>query len=123
MENNLKTQVEGFASMLGQGKLLEAFDKYYGDNVAMQENEADSRVGKEANRKAEEAFVNGFSKINKIEILGIAVGDNYSVLEYHFDVDHKEYGRINKKQVAIQKWQDNKIIYEKFYYDPNAKLA
>ena len=123
MQNDITNNVNDLAKMLSEGKLLEAFEKYYDENVSMQENEMEPRVGKEANRKGEEAFVGGFNKINKIEILGVAIGDNYSVMEYHFDVDHKEYGRINKKQVAVQRWQDGKIVNEKFYYDPAAKLA
>lgn len=121
--NNITESVYGLAEMVSQGKLMEAFEKYYADNVSMQENEGDIRTGKDANRKAEEAFVGGITKINEITMLTVAVGDNVSVLEYHFDVEHKDYGRINKNQVAIQRWQNNKITSEKFYYDPMAKLS
>lgn len=121
--NNFTESVHGLAEMVSQGKLMEAFEKYYADNVSMQENEGDIRTGKDANRKAEEAFVGGITKINEINMLTVAVGDNVSVLEYHFDVEHKDYGRINKNQVAIQRWQNNKITSEKFYYDPMAKLS
>lgn len=122
MNTNINESVSDLAKMISEGKLLEAFDQYYDERVSMQENEAEPRVGKEANRKAEEVFVNGITKINKIEILGVAIGENFSVLEYHMDVEHKDYGRINKNQVAVQRWENNKIISEKFYYDPTAKL-
>lgn len=116
-------RVNSFAKMIGEGKLLEAFDTYYGEDISMQENEATPRAGKDANRRAEEIFVRGLTKINSIVMLGVAIGENYSVLEYHFDVEHKDYGRINKNQVAVQHWKDNKIISEKFYYDTAAKLV
>ncbi len=121
--NNITENVHNLAEMISHGKLMEAFEEYYADNVSMQENEGDIRTGKDANRAAEKAFVGGITKINEINMLTIAVGDNVSVLEYHFDVEHKDYGRINKNQVAIQIWQNNKIISEKFYYDPMAKLV
>ena len=38
------------------GKIMDAFEKYYADDVVMQENSEDPRVGKAANRKAEEEF-------------------------------------------------------------------
>ena len=123
MNNDITKSVNDLVKMIGEGRLLEAFDAYYSDNVSMQENEAGPRIGKDANRKAEEVFVNGLTKINKIDMLGVAIGDNFSVLEYHMDVEHKDYGRINKNQVAVQRWENNKIISEKFYYDPGAKLA
>lgn len=123
MNTNLTENVNNFAKMIGEGKLLEAFDTYYSDEVSMQENEAAPRVGRDENRKAEEVFVNGLTKINSIVILGVAIGENYSVLEYQLDVEHKDYGRINKKQVSVQHWKDNKIISEKFYYDTATKLV
>lgn len=123
MNNDFTESVHDFAKMIGDGKLMEAFEKYYADNVSMQENEGEPREGKDANRKAEEAFVGGITKINAITVSIVAVGDNVSALEYRFDVEHKDYGRINKNQVAIQRWQNNKITSEKFYYDPTAKLG
>ena len=123
MINQITESVHDLAKMIGDGKLMEAFEKYYADNVSMQENEGEIRTGKDANRKAEEAFVGGITKINEITMLAVTVGDNVSALEYHFDVQHKEYGRINKNQVAIQRWQNNKITSEKFYYNPTATLG
>lgn len=123
MDNNIKENVAELVVMIGEGKLLEAFEKYYDENVSMQENEAEARVGKDANRKAEEAFVQGITKINKIEILGVAVGENFSAIEYYMDVEHADYGNIKKNQVAVQNWQNNKIVREKFYYDSAAKLT
>ncbi len=40
------------------GKILEAFESYYHDDVVMSENGAPERVGKDANREYEEQFVN-----------------------------------------------------------------
>ena len=40
------------------GKILEAFESYYHDDVVMSENGAQERVGKDANREYEEQFVN-----------------------------------------------------------------
>ena len=96
---------------------LEAFEKYYSDEVVMQENEDEARVGKEVNRKYEEAFVNGIVEVHSAKTLGIAVGDNYSVIESSMDVTHKDWGRVARTQVAIQHWKDGKVVGEKFYYN------
>lgn len=111
-----KSLVTDLANMIVEGKILEAFEKYYADDVVMQENNDAPRVGKEANRAYEEAFVNGIEKINDMKILGIAVGDNYSTMESYIDAVHKEWGPMKMSQVAVQQWKDGKIINEKFYY-------
>ncbi len=116
MNTNIKPLVTDLNTMLTQGKLLEAFDKYYADNVVMQENNSEPRIGKEANRKSEEAFVGGVTAYNDVQILNSAVNGNTAITEYFMDVDHKEWGHMAKTQVAVQEWKDGKIVKEKFYY-------
>ncbi|MEI7810137.1 MAG: SnoaL-like domain-containing protein [bacterium] len=115
--NDVKMLVEDLAKMISEGKILEAFDKYYADNVSMQENEDEARLGKEVNRKYEEAFVGGITEVHSSMILGIATGDNYSVIESSMDVTHKDWGRVARTQVAVQRWENGKIVKEKFYYN------
>ncbi len=114
---DLKKNVESLASMIKEGKILEAFDMYYSDDVVMQENEDAPRVGKEANRAYEEAFVNGIVEVRDMQILGIAYGDNgYVTMESSMDATHKDWGVMKMSQVAVQKWQDGKVVSEKFYH-------
>lgn len=115
--NNTKELVEGLAQMIGEGKILEAFEKYYADNVSMQENEDAPRLGKEVNRAYEKAFVEGITEFHDAKTLGIAWGDNYSVIESFMDVTHKDWGRSARSQVAVQRWENGKIVKEKFYYN------
>lgn len=113
---NTKMLVEDLAKMIEEGKILEAFEKYYADDVVMQENDDEPRVGKEVSRGYEEAFVNGIVEMHAGKTLGIAVGDNYSTIESFMDVTHKDWGRIARSQVAVQHWKDGKVVNEKFYY-------
>jgi len=115
--NNTKELVDGLVKMVGEGKIMDAFEKYYADNVIMQENENTPRVGKDVNREYEKAFVGGIIEFHNAKTLGVAVGDNYSTVESFMDVTHKDWGRVARTQVAVQKWENGKIINEKFYYD------
>jgi len=115
--NDTKELVQDLAKMIGEGKIMEAFEKYYAENVTMQENETAHRVGKDANRAFEEAFVGGITEFRESKVLGITWGDNISMVESHMDATHKDWGVMKKTQVAVQRWQDGKIVSEKFYYD------
>lgn len=115
--NNTKELVEDLAKMIGEGKILEAFEKYYADDVTMQENEEPLRVGKDANRAYEKAFVEGITEVHGAKTLGTAAGDNYSMIESFMDLTHKDWGRSARTQVAVQHWKDGKIVAEKFYYN------
>ncbi len=115
--SNVKELVEDLTKMIGEGKMLEAFEKYYADNVVMQENETTPRVGKDVNREYEKAFVSGIVEVHGSKIIGVATGDDYATVESFMDVTHKDWGRIARTQVSVQKWENGKIVNEKFYYD------
>ena len=114
--NDIKMLVDDLNSMIMNGKILEAFEKYYADDVTMQENNEPIRVGKDVNRKFEQEFMAGVVEFHGAKILGVAVGDNLSMVEWWMDMTHKVYGRAAKNQVAVQRWQNGQIVSERFYY-------
>jgi hypothetical protein len=113
---NLKELVEGLNSMILKGQIMEAFDKYYHDEIIMQENEQTPTIGKAENRKREEQFLVNLVEFRKAEVKAIAIGNNVTMVEWFFDYTHKEWGKKTYHQVAVQRWKDDKIIHERFYY-------
>lgn len=99
-----------------QGKALEAFEMYYHDQVVMQENENEPTIGKEANRKREEEFFSSITEFRGARPLKVTVGEGVSMVQWHYDYTHKEWGVRNYTQVSVQEWQDGKIIREQFFY-------
>ena len=112
----LLEKIHDLNELILQGKVLEAFEKYYHEDVVMQENEEPTRVGKAANRQREEAFLSSLVEFRKAQPLKVTVGKNVSMVEWHYDFTHKEWGVRNYTQVSVQQWQDGQIIKEKFYY-------
>ncbi len=115
--SDLKTKVEELNQMVLDGKILDAFEKFYADEVVMQDNDYPARVGKEANRQYEEAFVNGLTAFRGAKVLNSVVSDDLAVTEWWMDYDHKDYGTRNYRQLAVQRWKNGKIVEEKFYYN------
>ncbi len=104
-------------SLVLQGKSIEAFQKYYHQDVVMQENENTPTTGKEANLQRELEFYGAVTEFRGAHPLKVTVGDNYSMVEWHYDYTHKDWGVKNYTQVSVQEWQDGQIIKEKFYYN------
>jgi hypothetical protein len=102
--------------LLQTGKLLDAFHKYYDDEVTMQENELPATVGKSANRLREQEFLNNIIDFREASVLDTAVADNVSFVKWHFDYTHREWGVRNYTQVSVQHWKEGKIIKEQFFY-------
>ena len=112
----LKDLVEDLNSMILKGQIMEAFEKYYHNDVVMQENEQTPTIGKAANREREEQFLANLVEFRKAEAKAVAVGDNVTMVEWFFDYTHKEWGKKTYHQVAVQRWKDGKIMHERFYY-------
>jgi len=98
------------------GDILGAFDKYYADDVVMQENDAEPVKGKAANRKREEEFVGSVEQFHAAKLLGEAVNGDVSYSEWFYDVTFKGAGRVKMEQVASRRWKNGKVSHERFYY-------
>ena len=114
---DLRTQVDQLNKMILEGKILDAFEKFYADDVVMQDNNYPVRVGKEVNRQYEEAFVNGLTEFRGAKVVNTLISDGLAVVEWWFDYTHKDYGVRNYTQLSVQRWNGGKIVEEKFYYN------
>lgn len=102
--------------MVLTGKALEAFDEFYADDVVMQENSETPRVGKAANRKAEEEFFASVAEWHEGKVLAAAVNGDVSFSEWFMDITLTNGYRVKMAQVAVRKWKDGKIAHERFFY-------
>lgn len=114
---NLFEKICDLNDLVLQGKTMKAFEKYYDDEVIMQENEAKPTVGKVANRIREVAFLNNITEFRVTRPLKVTVGQGVTMVEWHYDYTHKEWGERNYTQISVQEWKNGKIIKEKFYYN------
>jgi hypothetical protein len=107
--------------MIIEGKAKEAFEKFYANDVVMQEPTGDPpRVGKDDCRKAEDAFYGNVEEFHSSKLLGSAVGDGVTYSEWLFDFKLKGQPRVALQQVARRQWKNGKIVNERFYYHRGA---
>ena len=113
---DIEANVKDLNQMVLEGKMMDAFEKYYADDVVMQEINMEPTVGKDANREREKKWLEGITDFRGAEVKNVAVGDNVSMVEWFMDYSHKEYGDVKMAQVAVQNWKDGKIVKEVFYH-------
>ena len=116
MSANLKTVFADIKNLVLEGKAMEAFEKYYGEDVVMQENEYPAVVGKEANRQRELEFFSKITEFRGAEVKNVAYGDNLIISEWFMDYTHADFGNRSYHQVSVQEWQDGKVKSERYYY-------
>ncbi len=106
--------------MMGEGKMLEAFDKYYHDDVVMQEATGDVREGKATNRQFEEQWLASIAEYHGGGARAITSNEEARVtmVEAWADITFKDGNRMMLEEVAVQHWnEDGLIVRERFYYN------
>ena len=106
--------------MMGQGQTMEAFEKFYHDNVKVTEMATgEVRQGKDTQREA----IKGWQASIK-EWHGGGSGPVTSnedkqttMVESWFDATFQDGNRMKMEEVAVQKWKDGQIVEERFYYN------
>ena len=98
------------------GKALDAFEKFYADDVVMIEPDAEHR-GKDVNRKREQEFFASVEDFHGAELLSSGVSGDTSFSEWKWDVTLRGIGRIRLEQVAVRTWREGRVARERFYYN------
>ena len=106
--------------MMGEGKMLEAFDKYYADDVVMIEATGEVREGKATSREFEEQWLASIEEFHGGGATAITSNEKekVSMVEAWVDVTFKDGNRMKMEEVAVQHWNDDGLIVrERFYYN------
>lgn len=114
-----KKLAEELYQMVGTGQILDAFEKFYAENVEMQELGQEPRKGKVANREYEKNFVNSIEAVHGGGVDSITTDDEKGItmVESWLEVTFKGGQKVKMEQVAVQHWKDGLIIKEKFYHN------
>lgn len=116
MSIDLKVAFEDIKTLVLQGKAMEVFEKYYGEDVVMQENETPATIGKAANRQRELDFFSKVVEFRGIEVKSVAYGEDVIISEWFVAYTHADWGKVTHDQVSVQKWKAGKVVHERFYY-------
>jgi hypothetical protein len=117
------TDVAALENQLNQlileGRSLEAFEQFYGDDIVMQENTDPPVVGKERNRAREQAFFGALEDIG-VTLLGSAVNERRRLLrvDLRTSVQGWPQGRVDRG--LRPPLAAGKVVHERFYYNPNS---
>ncbi|NNE28954.1 MAG: nuclear transport factor 2 family protein [Saprospiraceae bacterium] len=105
---------------IGEGKSMEALNEFYHENVQVYEMPTgECRNGREEQRKAVQEWF-GMVKERHDGGCNSVMADeanNVTCAESWVEVTTQDGNRMKMEEVAVQKWQDGKIIEEKFYYN------
>ena len=106
-------------AMIGQGQMAEAIDKYSADDITLIEGNGDTFQGKETQKGRlvewqsgiEEYYGGGVSSVTANEEAGVTTVESWT------DLKMKGGERMKFEEVAVQNWEGDKIVRERFYFN------
>lgn len=116
----VREQVLELVALVEKGAILDAFERFYAEDVVMQENTKEPTVGKAANREREQNFVNYVKDVHENRAAAVAIDGDTVFIVWHFEFTGVDGTRLRYEQVAQQEWKDGRIVRERFTYDPTA---
>lgn len=119
--HNLQDRLSGLLGHIGQGKIIEAMNEFYDKDTVMQDNANPPTKGLAANIEREKQFLSGVKEWKGFSVKASAAGDNVTFYESTMDFIATNGQPVHMEQVAVAKWNNGKIVHERFYYDTGKK--
>jgi hypothetical protein len=116
---SLHERVEKLNDMICKGYILEAFEKFYADDIIRKDNNNITVAGKSACRSKEESLVTGITAFRKARVKNVIIGSQVSVVEWEFEYVHEEWGECKYSQIAVQQWNCDGQIFSETNFNNN----
>lgn len=117
-------RVQALVSYVEQGRILDAVDAFYADDVVMQDNLAPPTVGRAANRTRLAGNVDAIREVREHRAARVLVDGDAAVIHWHFAFTLADGTRLRFDQLALQTWRgqgaDARIVHERFVFDPTS---
>jgi hypothetical protein len=110
--------VSRFVSLVETGAFVQAIEEFYAPDARTRENHLDPLVGREV-LIANERKVLASTKSVTAKLVGpMFVEGDLVVLRWHFVFETTD-GKVKRlEELTYQRWQEERIQEEQFFYDP-----
>jgi hypothetical protein len=102
-------------TMIIEGKSVEAFHRFYAEDVVAQENDEPERIGRAGWLRSRQEMESRMKRFDA-HVLAHAANDDISFSEWQYKIDLEGMGALTIAQVAVRRWQDGKVVRERFYH-------
>jgi ketosteroid isomerase-like protein len=110
--------VEAFIALVESGRYVEAIEAYYTEDASMQENLLPPRRGRDTLVEGERKVMASFREIRTRPVETVFIEGDRVVINWVFDFEAHDGSGFSQDELALQRWQGDKIVEERFYYDP-----
>ena len=110
--------VDRFVSLVEAGHGVAAIEQFYAEHASMQENCAAPRVGKAALLAFEHAAQASVSQLLSSCVRPVLIAGDVVVIRWVFSYTTRSGQAVRFEELAHQQWEGDRIVQERFFYDP-----
>jgi len=110
--------VEAFAAHLQAGEFLTAIEQFYAPDAATYENTAEPTVGRDKLAAKERGVLAAFKTVKAVRMGPSLIDGDHVATRWQFSFTSAEGTTRILDEIAWQTWRGNKLVEERFYYDP-----
>ncbi|RYD57265.1 MAG: hypothetical protein EOP56_08115 [Sphingobacteriales bacterium] len=109
-------RVSRYVGLIKQFKYQQAFNEFYDEDLTRIQNVGKWTMDVVAYKARVQNFLND-TENRCIEVKNVMLNEQMqmSIVEYRYSLDHKEKGHLEFGVVAVQRWQDGRVMFEKLY--------
>jgi ketosteroid isomerase-like protein len=113
-----RERLNEFIAVVESGDHAGAIERYYTEDSSMQENASPPRVGRDVLVANERAVLARMSNVYSKAMASVVEGDRVAI-HWIFELTDKS-GKVHRvDEVALQEWRGDRILRERFFYDPS----
>jgi ketosteroid isomerase-like protein len=110
--------LERFILRVEQNDHAGAVEEFYMPDASLQENQSAPRIGRDTQIKRERDLLTKARTITSHCVRPVFVGRDRVVIRWQFKFDWLDGTVTRMEEIAYQRWEDERIAEERFFYDP-----
>lgn len=110
--------LQRFVARVEENAHADAIEEFYAPNASMQENNLPPRVGRDLLVANERAVLARSRSVKSKCVRPVFVNGDYVVVRWIFEFEYLDNSRMRMEELAYQRWEGERIVEEKFFYDP-----
>ncbi|MEO7718190.1 MAG: nuclear transport factor 2 family protein [Capsulimonas sp.] len=103
---------------VGEYRFMEAIAEFYHQDAVLRENNGPPRVGLAAALEFEAAFLTTVAEWRRAQAVSFLVDGDCVAIHWVFEPTMKNGARASREEIAYQRWEGDRIVEERFFYDP-----
>jgi len=110
--------LERFISAVEANDHVGAIERFYAPDASMQENESEPRRGRDTLVANERAVLARMRSVTSRCVRPVLAAGDRVIIRWIFEFETLEGATRRMEELAYQRWDGDRIVEEKFFYDP-----